>query len=68
MAQIEPVPSLGGGDTETVGRKLKNRNSFSKPNFEPLPKPRQVRLYQISKNSSGRVYEELLLEKGVYPG
>jgi hypothetical protein len=62
---------------------LKNRNSFSKPNYEALPKPRQVRqvrqvrrvncwfqvtrLYQIPKNSSGTVCEVLLLE-GVCPG
>jgi putative transposase len=37
------MPSLLFGYAETVGSKLKNRNSFSKPNFETLPRLRQVR-------------------------
>jgi hypothetical protein len=77
----ELMPKLVGDNTEHCCSKLKNRNSFSKPNFETLPSLRQVRqvcrvdsgfwvnrLYLNFKNSSGRVYEELLLEKGAYPG
>jgi hypothetical protein len=68
-------------NTETVCSKLKSGNRFLKPNFELLPSHRQVRqvrrvnchflgsgLYRISKNSSRRIYEELLLERGPYPG
>ena len=80
------LPSLVGGNTETVCSKLKNPKRFLKPNLETLPKPSQVqqvglpqvrrvnlwflgiRLYRISKNSSGGVYDELLLEKGATPG
>jgi hypothetical protein len=29
--------SLVAGNTEPIGGKLKNRNRFPKPNFEPLP-------------------------------
>jgi hypothetical protein len=49
----ELMPSLVGGDTETIWRKLKKDKGFLKPNFEALPELCQVRLYQISKNSSG---------------
>jgi hypothetical protein len=37
----ELMPSLVGGSTETICGKLKNRNRFLKPNFEPEPSPRQ---------------------------
>jgi hypothetical protein len=47
--------------------KLKSGKGFLKPNFEPLPKLRQVRLYGILKSFTGRLDEELLLEWGV-PG
>jgi hypothetical protein len=43
VTETERMPSLGVGNTELVGSKLKRGNSFSKPNSEPLPKPRQVR-------------------------
>jgi hypothetical protein len=36
-AETEPMPSLAGGNTEQAVSKLKNRNKFPKPNFEPLP-------------------------------
>jgi hypothetical protein len=64
----EPMPSLVWGYTELGGGKLKNGNGFLKPNFEVGPKLCQVRLYRNSKNSSGRVNEKLLLERGLYPG
>jgi hypothetical protein len=78
----ELMLSLVGCDTDLAGGKLKHRNSFSKPNFEPLPKPYQVRqvhrmhrwslgdslFIKFPKISSGRVYEELLLERGPTPG
>ena len=37
VVETEPMPRLVGGDTETFSSKLKSCNSFSKPNFEPLP-------------------------------
>ena len=37
------MPSVVGGNTETVCGKLKSCNRFFKPNFEPLRKPCQVR-------------------------
>jgi hypothetical protein len=33
------MPSSFGGDTERCCGKLKNRNSFSKPNFEASAEP-----------------------------
>jgi hypothetical protein len=38
------MPSLVGGDAELVCRKLRNAKRFLKPNFEALPKLRQVSL------------------------
>jgi hypothetical protein len=35
--------SLVGGYTDLAGSKRKSCNRFSKPNFEYVPKPRQVR-------------------------
>jgi hypothetical protein len=46
VASTELMPSLVGGDTETVCSKLKSRNRFSKPNLETLPKRRQVRQHR----------------------
>jgi hypothetical protein len=64
VVETELMPNFVGGYTEAVCSKLKSCNRFLKPNFERGPKLRQVRLYQFSKNSTGRVYEELLLERG----
>jgi hypothetical protein len=49
VIEIELMPSLVGDDTETVCSKLKNWNRFLKPNFEPLPKLRQVRRVRCSR-------------------
>jgi hypothetical protein len=68
VAGAELMLRLVGGYTEIVCGKLKKGNRFLKPNFEVGPKLRQGRLYRIPKISSGRVYEELLMEKGPYPG
>jgi hypothetical protein len=37
VAGTERMPNLFGGNTEQPDCKLKNRNKFRKPNFEPLP-------------------------------
>jgi hypothetical protein len=81
VTETERMPSLVGGNTELGCSKRKICNVFSKPNSDPLPSHRQVRqvrrvsrwflgvrVYRKFKNSSGRVYEELLLERGLYPG
>jgi hypothetical protein len=52
------------GNTETVCGKLKKGNRFLKTNFETLPKLRQVRLCVFFKKFTGRLDEELLVEKG----
>jgi hypothetical protein len=36
VAETERMLSLVAGDTEPIGFKLKNRNRFPEPNFEPL--------------------------------
>jgi putative transposase len=43
VAETECMLSSCVGSTETICSKLKNRNSFLKPNFESLPRLRQVR-------------------------
>jgi hypothetical protein len=69
VVETELMPKLVGGETETVcGGKLKKCKGFLKPNFETLPKLRQVRLYGILKMFSGRLDEGLLVERGLYPG
>jgi hypothetical protein len=81
VVETELMSRLVGGNTELAGGKGKSGNRFSKPNFETLPKHRQVRrvrrmnrwflgqgLYRNSKNSSGRLDEELWLEKGSTSG
>ena len=64
-----------------MGRKLKSGHRFLKPHFELGPNWAglgdgfdrlfvgfwMIRFYQISKNSSDRIYKELLLERGL-PG
>jgi hypothetical protein len=54
VTETELMPSLVGGDTELGGSKLKRGKGFLKSNFEPLPKPCQIRLYRISKKFFGQ--------------
>jgi hypothetical protein len=46
VVATEPMPNLVGGDTERCCSKLKTCKRFSEPNFETLPKLRQVRQVQ----------------------
>jgi hypothetical protein len=57
VIEAELMPSLVGGDAETVYGKLKSCKGFYKPNLKLVPKLRQARLYRNSKNSSGKLDE-----------
>ncbi|MEH6517840.1 MAG: hypothetical protein V7742_14250 [Halioglobus sp.] len=71
------MPRLVVGYTELGGGKWKKGKGFLQPNFELLPKPRQVRqdrrvvglflgiaFMEFSKKLSGKADEFLLLEMG----